>query len=102
MQRFKTYLTTRAPELETCKTAEFLPFYALPYVGDPLGHPSFGGVFEKEWVEGLRERLRNVVGGRPRLVRVLESGSGKEKKKVEELEERERGLVGRFRALQVG
>lgn len=38
-QDFKAYLETKAQAL--AQTPEFLVYYALPYVSNPLAHPSF-------------------------------------------------------------
>lgn len=43
MQEFKNYLETRGATLS--QTTEFLPFYALPYVPNPKGHPSYKELF---------------------------------------------------------
>jgi hypothetical protein len=52
MQAYKEYLETRGTELS--KTAEFLPYYALPYVSNPLEHLSYKHLFKKDWVDDLR------------------------------------------------
>jgi len=44
-------LDTQGAELS--KTAEFLPFYALPYVPNPKEHPSFKNLFNNEWIIDL-------------------------------------------------
>jgi len=36
---FKHYLDSKGSELS--KTSEFLAFYALPYIQNPMDHPSF-------------------------------------------------------------
>ena len=38
-QDFKSYLDSRGAELS--KTSEFLAYYALPYIQNPMEHPSF-------------------------------------------------------------
>ena len=43
MARFRQYLEQRGTRL--CATAEFLPFYALPFVPEPERHPSFASIF---------------------------------------------------------
>lgn len=41
---FKTYLETKGAALS--QTTEFLPFYALPFVPNPMVHPSFKELFQ--------------------------------------------------------
>jgi len=43
MQEFKSFLETRGATLS--QTTEFLPFYALPYVPNARGHPSYKELF---------------------------------------------------------
>jgi hypothetical protein len=43
MTALRQFLEKRGAALS--KTAEFLPFYALPHVPEPHLHPSFGGIF---------------------------------------------------------
>jgi hypothetical protein len=45
---FKKYLDNAGSELS--KTSEFLAFYALPYIPNPMEHPSFKSLFTMEWV----------------------------------------------------
>lgn len=44
MEAFRTFLVQRGAEFST-KT-EFLPYFALPYVFDPMQHPSFKNLFK--------------------------------------------------------
>eukprot|EP00873_Tetraselmis_striata_P006543 jgi/Tetstr1/426807/TSEL_017022.t1 len=55
MRGFKAYLETRGAEL--ARTGEFLPYYALPYVGAPAEHPSFKELFGGGWARELRTQL---------------------------------------------
>ena len=55
MQDFKTFLDTRGAQLS--RTAEFLPYYALPYVPNPAEHPTFRALFAKGWQSELRHRI---------------------------------------------
>lgn len=53
---FKHYLETRGAALS--QTTEFLPFYALPFVPNPMLHPSFQELFQvrgKEYLQTLSE-----------------------------------------------
>jgi|688.fasta_scaffold162556_3 hypothetical protein len=49
---FKNYLDNAGSELS--KTSEFLAFYALPYIKNPMEHPSFKALFTMEWVNQLK------------------------------------------------
>lgn len=44
MVHFHYYLESKGSVLSDC--AEFLPFYALPYVPHPKTHPSFQELFQ--------------------------------------------------------
>ena len=59
---FKTYLDNRGAELS--KTSEFLAFYALPYIANPMEHPSFQGLYTMEWVNGMKQRLKSFIHDR--------------------------------------
>lgn len=43
MKYFKNYLETKGSSLS--QTTEFLPYYALPFVPNPMDHPSFKPLF---------------------------------------------------------
>lgn len=45
---FKNYLDTKGAELS--RTSEFLAFYALPYIQNPMEHPSFTSLYTMDWV----------------------------------------------------
>jgi len=42
---YKDFLNTKGSELS--KTTEFLAYYALPYIKDPLNHPALKHLFTK-------------------------------------------------------
>lgn len=44
ISHFKHFLETRGAVLS--QTTEFLPFYALPFVPNPVAHPSFKELFQ--------------------------------------------------------
>lgn len=44
MMRFRKFIETKGSDLSNTPT--FLPFYALPFVGDPSIHPSFKELFQ--------------------------------------------------------
>ncbi|XP_037262875.1 lisH domain-containing protein ARMC9 isoform X2 [Falco biarmicus] len=56
---FKTYLETKAAALS--QNTEFLPFYALPFVMNPMVHPSFKELFQDSWTLDLRTRLEKFL-----------------------------------------
>ncbi|XP_014109766.1 PREDICTED: lisH domain-containing protein ARMC9 isoform X3 [Pseudopodoces humilis] len=56
---FKSYLETKGAALS--QTAEFLPFYALPFVPNPMVHPSFKELFQDSWTSDLRTRLEKFL-----------------------------------------
>ena len=55
MESFKQFLDHKG--LQLSKTAEFLSFYALPYISDPSSHPSFQKLFTLEWIQELRQKF---------------------------------------------
>lgn len=55
LSAFKVFLDTKGSELS--QTSEFLPYYALPYVQNPLEHPHFGSLCSKRWANGLKNEL---------------------------------------------
>ncbi|NXL88702.1 ARMC9 protein, partial [Alectura lathami] len=56
---FKAYLETKGAALS--QTTEFLPFYALPFVPNPMVHPSFEDLFQDSWTLDLRTRLEKFL-----------------------------------------
>ncbi|XP_067851349.1 lisH domain-containing protein ARMC9 isoform X2 [Heptranchias perlo] len=56
---FKNYLETRGAALS--QTTEFLPFYALPFVPNPMVHPSFKELFQDSWTPELKMRLQKFL-----------------------------------------
>ena len=54
---FKMFLDTKGSELS--QTSEFLPYYALPYVQNPIEHPHFSNLCSKKWANGLKNELAN-------------------------------------------
>lgn len=43
MEVLKVFLTTKGPEFSS--QPEFLPFFALPFINNPVEHPSFSNIF---------------------------------------------------------
>lgn len=56
---FKQFLDTKGSDLS--KTSEFLAFYALPYIQNPMNHPSFQELFTMQWVSDLKGKLKNFI-----------------------------------------
>ena len=56
---FKRYLDNAGSELS--KTSEFLAFYALPYIPNPMDHPSFKSLFTMDWVNQLKQKLKSFI-----------------------------------------
>ena len=52
---FKHFLDTKGSELS--QTSEFLPYYALPYVANPMEHPHFSSLCTRKWTNGLKNEL---------------------------------------------
>ncbi|XP_048357986.1 lisH domain-containing protein ARMC9 isoform X2 [Sphaerodactylus townsendi] len=59
ISRFKMYLETKGAALS--QTTEFLPFYALPFVPNPMIHPSFKELFQDSWESDLKTRLEDFL-----------------------------------------
>ncbi|KAF2976171.1 hypothetical protein EK904_010202 [Melospiza melodia maxima] len=55
---FKAYLETKGAALS--QTTEFLPFYALPFVPNPMVHPSFKELFQKESGQCNKEMMQHL------------------------------------------
>ncbi|XP_077011527.1 lisH domain-containing protein ARMC9 isoform X1 [Tamandua tetradactyla] len=55
---FKTFLETKGAALS--QTTEFLPFYALPFVPNPMVHPSFKELFQLLYVGMLTFRAAEL------------------------------------------
>uniref|UniRef100_A0A8C4RYL4 LisH domain-containing protein ARMC9 n=1 Tax=Erpetoichthys calabaricus TaxID=27687 RepID=A0A8C4RYL4_ERPCA len=78
---FKHYLETRGAAMS--QTTEFLPYYALPFVPNPVAHPSFKELFKDSWIPELRKRLEQFLSlilkasNAPKLLTLFkETGSG--------------------------
>ncbi|XP_063057272.1 lisH domain-containing protein ARMC9 isoform X2 [Engraulis encrasicolus] len=75
---FKHFLETRGSALS--QTTEFLPFYALPFVPNPVTHPSFRNLFQESWIPEMKEKLENFLSTTlkasktPRLVTLYREG----------------------------
>ncbi len=56
---FKKFLDTKGADL--FKTSEILAYYALPYIPNPMQHPSFQKSFTNKWVGDLKQNLKNFI-----------------------------------------
>ncbi|KAI1891548.1 hypothetical protein AGOR_G00144930 [Albula goreensis] len=111
IKHFKHYLETRGAALS--QTTEFLPFYALPFVPNPMAHPSFRALFQESWMPELRSKLERFLTTTlkasitPRLI-TLCKGSGKGnkeelqqlQKQVSEAERRAASSMRKFNKMQ--
>ncbi|VVC24374.1 Armadillo-type fold,Armadillo-like helical,LIS1 homology motif [Cinara cedri] len=60
MEAFRKFLVQRGAEFST--ETEFLPYFALPYVFNPMQHPSFKNLFkENRWCDSLTKRLEDFI-----------------------------------------
>ncbi|KAJ8374321.1 hypothetical protein SKAU_G00049010 [Synaphobranchus kaupii] len=111
IKHFKHYLETRGAALS--QTTEFLPFYALPFVPNPMVHPSFRALFQESWMPELRGKLERLLSSTlkasntPRLFTLCkESGKGNKEEvqqlqqQVAEAERRATSSMRRFNKMQ--
>jgi LisH domain-containing protein ARMC9 len=54
-------LDTKGSDLS--KTSEFLAYYALPYIPNPMQHPSFQSLFTIQWVADLKAKIKAFIHG---------------------------------------
>ncbi|XP_063242372.1 lisH domain-containing protein ARMC9-like isoform X2 [Bacillus rossius redtenbacheri] len=113
MEVLKEFLETKGRDFSN--EPEFLPYYALPFVSDPVNHPSFASVFSEHWKKELQESLEQFLvqccwGQRvaPRLLRMALEAMRDEtpalsrarlQQQLAELEHSYRQLKRRFRRL---
>ncbi|NWY36191.1 ARMC9 protein, partial [Sylvia atricapilla] len=86
---FKAYLETKGAALS--QTTEFLPFYALPFVPNPMVHPSFKELFQDSWTLDLRTRLEKFLSltlkarQTPRLLTIFKESAQCNKEMIQHL-----------------
>ncbi|XP_058494292.1 lisH domain-containing protein ARMC9 isoform X1 [Solea solea] len=87
---FKQYLETRGAALS--QTAEFLPYYALPFIPNPTVHPSFKDLFQETWIPHLRDKLEQFLfvtlkaAFIPRLLNLYKEGGRSTKEAMQQLQ----------------
>ncbi|NWU98897.1 ARMC9 protein, partial [Upupa epops] len=109
---FKAYLETKGAALS--QTTEFLPFYALPFVPNPIVHPSFKELFQDSWTLDLRTRLEKFLSltlkarQTPRLLTIFKENGQCNKEMFQHLhqqlvesEHRNMTYLKRFNKIQV-
>ncbi|XP_068174887.1 lisH domain-containing protein ARMC9 isoform X2 [Antennarius striatus] len=90
ISNFKQYLETRGAALS--QTAEFLPYYALPFVPNPTVHPSFRDLFQDSWIPQLKEKLVYFLTvmlkpiNTPRLLNLYKEGGKRTKDDIQQLQ----------------
>ncbi|KAM9664959.1 lisH domain-containing protein ARMC9 isoform 2-T3 [Trichechus inunguis] len=86
---FKTYLETKGAALS--QTTEFLPYYALPFVPNPMVHPSFKELFQDSWTPELRLKLEKFLAlifkatNTPRLLTLCKENGQSNKEMLQQL-----------------
>mmetsp|Transcript_18586 Transcript_18586/g.28544 ORF Transcript_18586/g.28544 Transcript_18586/m.28544 type:complete len:204 (-) Transcript_18586:2490-3101(-) len=55
LSAFKQFLDTKGSELS--QREEFLPYFSLPYVTNPLEHSHFRTLCTRKWTQGLKNEL---------------------------------------------
>ncbi|XP_059134157.1 lisH domain-containing protein ARMC9 isoform X3 [Peromyscus eremicus] len=86
---FKTYLETKGAALS--QTTEFLPFYALPFVPNPMVHPSFKELFQDSWTPELKLKLEKFLAlifkasNTPKLVTIYKENGQNSKEMLQQL-----------------
>lgn len=108
---FKNYLETRGAALS--QTTEFLPYYALPFVPNPMVHPSFRDLFQDSWIPEMKQELEKFltvtlkVSNTPRLLSLYKDGGRNTKDTIQQLqlqlaeaEKRTSSYMRRFNKMQ--
>nr|XP_024646070.1 lisH domain-containing protein ARMC9 isoform X4 [Macaca nemestrina] len=86
---FKTYLETKGAALS--QTTEFLPFYALPFVPNPMVHPSFKELFQDSWTPELKLKLEKFLAlifkasNTPKLLTIYKENGQSNKEMLQQL-----------------
>ncbi|KAI9190240.1 LisH domain-containing protein armc9 [Blastocladiella emersonii ATCC 22665] len=96
LDTFKAFLETRGAQLS--QTAEFLQYYALPFIPDPRMHPTFATIFSAEWLGDLRRKLTDFITAHLHVV--VPSRLSEIVLSVEEYKARETRLLKKHQILQ--
>uniref|UniRef100_A0A8D2CYG4 LisH domain-containing protein ARMC9 n=1 Tax=Sciurus vulgaris TaxID=55149 RepID=A0A8D2CYG4_SCIVU len=86
---FKNYLETKGAALS--QTTEFLPFYALPFVPNPMVHPSFKELFQDSWTPELKLKLEKFLAlifkanNTPKLLTIYKENGQSNKETLQQL-----------------
>uniref|UniRef100_A0A5F9CXF2 LisH domain-containing protein ARMC9 n=1 Tax=Oryctolagus cuniculus TaxID=9986 RepID=A0A5F9CXF2_RABIT len=89
ISHFRSYLETRGAALS--QTTEFLPFYALPFVPNPMVHPSFKDLFQDSWTPELKLKLEKFLAlifkanSTPKLVTIYQENGQSNKEVLQQL-----------------
>jgi hypothetical protein len=59
MEDFKAYINSKGAVL--AKSEECLPFYALPYIPNPMDHPTFKVFFTRNWLTDLKDSISKFI-----------------------------------------
>ncbi|XP_064186102.1 lisH domain-containing protein ARMC9 isoform X1 [Anguilla rostrata] len=91
IKHFKHYLETRGAALS--QTTEFLPFYALPFVPNPMVHPAFRALFQESWMPEVRRKLERFLSSTlkasntPRLFALCKESAKGNKEELQQLQQ---------------
>mmetsp|Transcript_14598 Transcript_14598/g.23043 ORF Transcript_14598/g.23043 Transcript_14598/m.23043 type:complete len:353 (-) Transcript_14598:187-1245(-) len=69
MAYLHTYLDTKGPFLS--RKEEFLPYFSLPSVPNPMTHPAFRDLFDENWSAALRAEIEGFLNENPLKPRKL-------------------------------
>lgn len=56
---FRTFLDTKGKDMS--QTSEFLAYYALPYIENPIDHPSFKNMFTTKWLNQITSSTEKFI-----------------------------------------
>ncbi|KAM9249853.1 lisH domain-containing protein ARMC9 [Dugong dugon] len=85
----KAYLESKGAALS--RAAELLPYYALPFVPNPMVHPSFKELFQDSWTPELKLKLEKFLAlifkanNTPRLLTLCKENGQSNKEMLQQL-----------------
>ena len=56
---FKVFLENKGKDMS--ETSEFLAYYALPYISNPIDHPSFKNMFNSKWLNQITKSTEKFI-----------------------------------------